>query len=114
MEQRLGCNNMMINAKSIKQIALTAVHLKYEKEINKILELIKNAANNGEFITYINPEKELNIKWPECSGICNVLDNLGFTSGYNKDKKSIIISWYNNLSEINLFENYTNSLNYIL
>lgn len=93
----------MINAKEIKQRSLIAAYIKYEKAINLISEKIKEAANNGEFLIYIDP-KPLKLKRSEWTGILNVFDNAGFDTGISDEK--LLISWFKDLKEINLLENY--------
>ncbi len=93
----------MINDKEIKQRSLIAARIKYEKEINLISEKIKETADNGEFLLYFDP-KPLKIKRSEWTGILNVFDNVGFDTGISDEK--LLITWFKNLNEINLLENY--------
>lgn len=93
----------MINAKEIKQRTLIAAHLKYEKAINQISEKIKETADNGGFLIYIDP-KPLKLDRPEWTSILNVFDNAGFDTGISDNK--LLISWFKDLKEINLLENY--------
>ena len=93
----------MINVNDIKQRALISARLKYEREIEIISDYIKTAADNGEFMLYIDPYP-IKLKRQDWTKVLNVFDNAGFITGI-KDNK-LLISWFNNLKEINLLEDY--------
>lgn len=105
MELKLDYKMINININEIKQRSLIAVYLKYEEEIEKIYESIKEAADKGEFMIYYNP-KVLKIDRKCWTGILNVFDNIGFTTGIKDDK--LLISWFYDLKGINLLEDYKN------
>ena len=94
----------MIGAKEIKQRAIISALEKYEPEINQISKAILEAADRGEFMLYYDPKNLKRVRRQDWTAILNTFDNAGYKTGI-KDGK-LLISWFHDLSEINLLETY--------
>jgi len=95
----------MITTKEIKQRSIIAAIEKYKKEIELILisNAIILAADEGKFMIYFDA-KAAKIKRDTWTAILNAFDNVGFKTGIKNEK--LLISWFSDLEEIDLLENY--------